>query len=107
MNWFQKRISEPSTHASIASALTLASIAFPAWAPQLQAAGIAFAGLGVALPDPGTRNASVADALQRLQAQMPPVQLASNPALADAINIGVRAGLDAAITKLLTPPVKV
>jgi hypothetical protein len=37
---------------------------------------------------------------------MPPVQLASNPALADAINVGIRAGLDAAITRLLTPPVK-
>jgi len=106
MNWFQKRISEPSTHASIASALTIASIAFPAWAPQLQAASLAFAGLGVGLPDPGS-TAAVATALQRLQAQMPPVQLASNPALADAINVGVRAGLDAAITKLLTPAVKV
>jgi hypothetical protein len=105
MNWFQKRLMEPSTHASIASALTLASIVFPAWAPQLQAASLAFAGLGVGLPDPGA-SATVATALQRLQAQMPPVQLASNPALADAINVGIRAGLDAAITRLLTPPAK-
>lgn len=108
MNWLQKRLAEPSTHASVASALTMASIAFPVYAPQLQAAAAVFAGLGVALPESGaSQNAGIASLLQRVQAQMPPVQLASNPALANAINIGVRAGIDAAIANLLTPPAKV
>lgn len=108
MNWLQKRIMEPSTHGSIASALTIASLAFPVYSPQLQAAAAVFAGLGVGLPESGvTGNAGMADTLRTLQARIPPVQLASNPALADAINVGVQAGIQAAITKLLTPASKV
>jgi hypothetical protein len=108
MNWFQKRLMEPSTHASIATALTRGSLAFPAFAPQLQAAAAVFAGLGVGLPEAGSAgNAATADTLRALQARIPPVQLASNPALADAINTGVQTGIQAAITKLLTPASKV
>jgi hypothetical protein len=98
MNYFQKRLAEPSTHASLGTAFLLASIIFPSYAAALQAAAAAFAGVGAAMPE---LNAAAVDP-SKFAAFIPPVDTASNPAIAAAISVGVHA----AIAHLLTPPAK-
>jgi hypothetical protein len=102
MNWLQRRLSEPSTHASLATGLTLASLVFPQYAPALQPLAAAFVGVGAALPEANPALLAAATDPTKIAAFIPPVHMASNPALAEAIN----AGLQAAITHLLTPPAK-
>jgi hypothetical protein len=99
LNWLRKRISEPSTHASLSGGLAVAAMAFPQYAPFLQAASGVFAAIGIATPETGGAGAAPG-ALPA--AWIPPVHIASNPALEHAINVGVQA----AITDLLTPPAK-
>lgn len=97
--YIKQRIAEPSTHAALAAlTLVLPAVVPPAYQPLLPFATAIFAALGIVLPDASSLTpASVA-------AFIPPVKIASSPALADAINVGVSAGVQAAVSKLLTPP---
>lgn len=103
LNWLKSRLSEASTH----NGLAILSLLLPSIVP-LQYQGILpfvtafFASMGVVMPD----KATPASAASTIAAFIPPVHLAANPAVADAINAGVKAGVQAAITRLLTPPAK-
>lgn len=96
IGFLKQRFSEPSSHNGLAVVLAVASMLFPQYANELQAVALFFGAIGIALPDVGTMPR------QALAAWIPPVHIATNPALAESINIGVQA----AITHLLTQPVK-
>jgi hypothetical protein len=100
LKWLVARATEPSTHASLMGLTAVASVIFPQYAPLLQAASGVFGGLGIVLPEGGVGAGTAPGAPPA--AWIPPVHIASNPALEHAINVGVQA----AITDLLTPPVK-
>lgn len=51
MNWFQRLINNPNAHIIGAIASGAASVAFPAYAPALQAVAGALGVAGVALPE--------------------------------------------------------
>ncbi len=95
LNWLQSRLTEPSTHNGIGLLMIIASAVWPQYAQVLQIAAGVFGGMGIAMPDAKTIAGNPA-------AFIPPVHIAANPAVAEAINKGVQA----AITHLLTPPAK-
>lgn len=96
LNWLRTRLTEPSTHASLSGGLAVAAMVFPQYAPFLQAASGVFAAIGIGTPESGGAGAAPA---APPAAWIPPVHIASNPYLAEAINVGIQA----AITKLLEP----
>ena len=101
INWLKNRLLEPSTHGAAAGLLGVLSAVFPQYAPILQGAAFAFGGLGIALPETGGAGGAIPPpGAGTLTAWIPQVHIASNPYLAEAINVGVQA----AITKLLEQP---
>jgi len=106
LTWIKSRLAEGSTHNGIAIlSLLLPSIVPPQYQALLPFVTAFFAALGVALPDKSTLSPAQASA--SIAAFIPPVHIAANPAIADAINAGVQMGVQTAITRLLTPPAKV
>src|SRR5437899_263598 len=103
LNWLKTRMTEPSTHNGLAIlSLLLPSLVPPQYQGFLPFVTAFFASMGVVMPD----SKGAANLATTAASFIPEFQYAANPALAHAINIGIQAGVQAAITDLLSAPVK-